>query len=68
MFERPEPVPSRTWSVVRQRKAVAAQPIGARVADMQHMRDAPAQHQRGEGASHAGQLGVALALANKSSR
>ena len=43
-------------------EAVAAQPIGAGVADMQHMRDAPAQHQRREGASHSRQLGVAPAL------
>ena len=43
-------------------QAVAAQPIGAGVADMQHVRDAPAQHQRREGASHPGQLGVTLPL------
>ena len=43
-------------------EAVTAQPIGARVADVQHMGDAPAQHQRGEGASHSRQLGVALSL------
>ena len=46
----------------QQRQAVAAQPIGAGVADMQHMRDAPAQHQRGEGASHPVKLRIALAL------
>ena len=61
MLDRPVP-PSRTWSVVRQRQAVAAEPVGAGVADMQHMRDAAAQHQRGEGASHPRQLGIALAL------
>ena len=43
-------------------QAVAAQPVGAGVADMQHMRDAPAQHQRREGASHPRQLGVSLTL------
>jgi hypothetical protein len=43
-------------------EAIAAQPIGARVADVQHVRDAPAQHQRREGASHPHQLGVALTL------
>jgi hypothetical protein len=33
-------------------QAVAAQPVGAGVPDMQHVRDAAAQHQRREGASH----------------
>jgi hypothetical protein len=41
---------------------VAAQPVGTAVADMQHMRGAPAQHQCGEGASHSGQLRVTLCL------
>ncbi len=44
----------------QERQAVAAQPVGARIADMKHMRDAPAQDQRGEGASHAGEIVVAL--------
>jgi len=34
-------------------QTIAAQSIGARVADMQHMRDATAQHERREGAAHA---------------
>ena len=44
----------------QERQAIAAQPIGARVADMNDMRDAPAQDQRREGAAHAGELAVAL--------
>jgi hypothetical protein len=43
-------------------QVVAAQPVGAAVADMQHMGDAPAQHQRSERAAHAGQRRIALAL------
>ena len=46
----------------QQGQAVAAEAVGAGVTDMQHMRDAPAQHQRGEGASHPHQPGIALAL------
>ena len=42
---------------------VAAQPVGARVADVQHVRRAAAQHQRGERASHAGERRVAAAFA-----
>ena len=43
-------------------EAVAAQPIGAGIADVQSVRDAAAEHQCGEGASHSRQLGVALSL------
>ena len=45
-----------------QRQAITAEPIGAAVTNMQHMRNPPAQHDRGEGASHAGERRVALAL------
>ena len=43
-------------------ESVTAQAIGARVADMQDMGDAAAQHHRGEGAAHAAQFVVAAAL------
>ncbi len=46
----------------QQVQAIAAEPIGAGVADMQHMRDASAQHQRREGASHSRQAEIAGAL------
>ena len=42
-------------------QAVAAQPIGAGIADMQQMGDAAAQHQRGERAAHSGELGILAA-------
>ena len=43
-------------------QAVAAQPVGARVADMQQMREPAAQHQGGERAAHADKVGVLPAL------
>src|SRR4029077_6441788 len=46
-----------------QREAVAAEPVSATVADMQHVRDPPAQHDPRKGASHPGERRVALALA-----
>jgi hypothetical protein len=42
-------------------ETVAVPAVGAGIADMQHMRDAAAQDQRGKGAAHAGELGVAAA-------
>jgi hypothetical protein len=44
-------------------QAVTPHPVGAGIADMQNMRDATAQHQRGEGASHAGERGIMAPLA-----
>ena len=41
--------------------AVAAQPIGARIPDMQQVGDAAAQHQRRQRATHSGELGVLAA-------
>ena len=43
-------------------QAVAAQPVGARVADMQHVREPAAQHQRGKGAAHADKVRILPAL------
>ncbi len=44
----------------QEREPIVAQPIGARVADMNNVGDAAAQDQRGEGAAHASELAVAL--------
>ena len=43
-------------------QAIAAQTVGARVADMQQMRETAAQHQRGECAAHADEVRVLLPL------
>jgi hypothetical protein len=43
-------------------EAVTAEAISARVADVKHVGDAPAQHQRGEGAPHSRQFAVPLSL------
>ena len=43
-------------------QAIAAQPVGPGVADMQQMREPAAQHQRGEGAAHADEVRVLLSL------
>ena len=42
-------------------QTIAAQPVGARIPDMQQVGDAAAQHQRGEGAPHSRELGVLAA-------
>ena len=55
---RPAP-PSRGMVVGQTGETVAPQPIGAGIADMQQMGDPAAQDERGEGASHPLQLGVA---------
>ena len=39
-------------------QTVAAQPVGARIPDMQQVGDAAAQHQRRQRATHSGELGV----------
>ena len=39
-------------------QAIAAQPIGARIPDVQQVGDAAAQHQRRQRATHSGELGV----------
>ena len=48
----------RVAHVVRRQtgETVAAEPIGAPIADVQHMHRAPAQHQRGKGAAHAREI------------
>ena len=42
-------------------QAVASQPVGARVADVQQVGGAGAQHERGEGAGHPFELGILAA-------
>ncbi len=46
----------------QERQATATQPIGARVADVHDVRDAAAQHESGESATHPRQVRVPLAL------
>ena len=49
-------------------QAIAAQPVGPRVADMQQMRETAAQDQRGEGAAHADKVACPAALGSESRR
>jgi hypothetical protein len=45
-----------------QREAIVAKPVGARITDMKHMRNAPAQHQCGKRTTHAVEFCVAPPL------